>query len=92
MPPVPGPAGTSPRREEITIQHQEREDNNGPHGLCTDAGEESAAPPQVKAGLTVDCKSVAQHEPAAGSSLVLATYSHDRWPCHSELAATSRSV
>ena len=55
--PVPGPAGTSLLRRDTTTQHEAREDENGPHGLCTDAGEESTVPPQVKARLTVVCKS-----------------------------------
>ena len=55
--PAPGPAGFHPRREEITTQHAGARGQERPRGLCTDAEEGAAAPPQVKAGLTVDCKS-----------------------------------
>ncbi|GAA2549784.1 hypothetical protein GCM10010210_22470 [Pseudonocardia hydrocarbonoxydans] len=52
------PEGFHPRREEITTDTRARTCKNGPRGLCTDAAGVDAAPPQVKAMLTVHCKSV----------------------------------
>ena len=40
-----------------TTTRQRLEEERSAHGLCTDAAGRYAAEPQVKAGLTVDCKS-----------------------------------
>jgi hypothetical protein len=73
-----GPAGMNPRREEITTPARGARGQERPRGPCTDAGQRSAGPPQVKAVLTLDCKSVASGRPLGRRSSIVRRHPQGR--------------